>query len=62
MKKVMERNSEVSSALTYLFTHPGIDERVKLSNDYLKANNLDCGDLESFAKSGLIKKSGQVLK
>lgn len=62
MKKVMERNSEVSSALTYLFTHPGIDDRVKLSNDYLKANNLDCGDLESFAKSGVIKKSGQVLK
>jgi predicted Zn-dependent protease len=62
MQKVMERNSDVSSALTYLFTHPGIDERVKLSNDYLKANNLDCGDLESFARLGLIKKSGPMTK
>ena len=32
---VMEKNSAVSSALTYLYTHPGIDDRVKLSKQYL---------------------------
>jgi hypothetical protein len=60
MKNVMEKNSAVSSALTYLFTHPGIDDRVKLSNDYLKANNMQCGDIESIANLNLVKKSGFI--
>lgn len=62
MKYVMEKNSAVSSALTYLFTHPGVDERVKISKDYLTKNNLDCKDFDSIPTNGIIIKSGKVQK
>ena len=60
MKYVMEKNSTVSSALTYLFTHPGIDDRVKLSKQYLKENNLECHDQMLIPPSGIVLKSGHL--
>ena len=60
MKYVMEKNSTVSSALTYLFTHPGIDDRVKLSKQYLKENNLECHDQMLIPPSGIVLKSGYL--
>jgi hypothetical protein len=56
----MEKNSAVSSALTYLYTHPGIDDRVKLTNQYLKDNNLECRGLVPNPAQGITAKSGQV--
>lgn len=60
IKYVMEKNSAVSSALTYLYTHPGIDDRVKLTNQYLKDNNLECRGLVPNPAQGITAKSGQV--
>ena len=57
---VMEKNSAVSSALTYLYTHPGIDDRVKLSKQYLKEKNLDCSNLTPDPSAGVVNKSGPV--
>ena len=60
MQYVMEKNSTVSSALTYLYTHPGIDDRIKLSKQYLKENNLDCHELIASPPSGIVVKSGHL--
>jgi hypothetical protein len=56
----MEKNSAVSSALTYLYTHPGIDDRVKLSKQYLKENKLECSNLTPDPSAGVVNKSGPV--
>ena len=57
---VMDKNSAVSSALTYLYTHPGIDDRVKLSKQYLKENKLECNNLTPDPSAGIVGKSGRL--
>ncbi|MBU3595134.1 hypothetical protein ICN10_01815 [Polynucleobacter sp. 86C-FISCH] len=60
IKYVMDKNSAVSSALTYLYTHPGINDRVKLSKQYLKENNLECSNLTPDPSEGVVNKSGRL--
>ena len=57
---VMDKNSAVSSALTYLYTHPGIGDRVKLANQYLKENKLECNNLTPDPSAGIVGKSGRL--